>query len=82
MSEGQQKHEKRYGNYETFFAVVIIFFQNLIFAVDLALCEMLLMTPNIIFSLLLIVLVVFSRALNSACLEDTGSGMPNVQGIQ
>lgn len=81
MSEGQQKHEKRYGNYETFFAVVI-FFQNLIFAVDLALCEMLLMTPNIIFSLLLIVIVVFSRALNSACLEDTGSGMPNVQGIQ
>lgn len=63
MSEVQQKCEKRYGNYETFFAVVIIiiFFHYLIFAVDLALCEVLLMTPNIVFSLLVIGIAVFQE---------------------
>lgn len=37
------------------------FFHHLIFAVDLALCEVLLMPPNIVFSLLLIVTAVFQE---------------------
>lgn len=59
--KGSRNVKKRYGNYETFFAVVIFFPPNLIFAADLALCEVLLMTPNIVFSLLLIVIAVFQE---------------------